>query len=1000
MADGKFINLWQLFGYFKAAPVNLTDKEAKGRGPGPSMLDTASWYHSNTNPSGDHSAHLDEMDEMSKFEFIQPIIDLYAEEACLTADAEIPMLDGTTKTIGELFDQGVEKGWVYGYDPQTDRPVACCFESVQKVGEQCGILKISYRDSKGVVGHLKVTPEHKFLALDGKYVKAADLVVGDRLTGLIRHQYKSHGQTYESVFSPAHREWQSTHRMVLGSLGVEIPEGSVVHHKNHVSCNNVPSNLEMMTEEAHRALHDMRGERNPRFRADIQWPQVGAALSDGFRSFRETRTKLKCGAKVLTRVLRERGYKNWSDIKSRLFGLSRHSFGQAHKAGTHERYEALHPQLVAFGLEHPEAPFIRFREHFGPVMEEVIKYFGYTGWNDFREKNSLPILQHKKPVNHTIISIEECPREDVYDLVNSMPTHNFAAGNGGSWVFVKNTQPDTSNGKTVWYECNDPGIEKSLNKMLDDVNIDDAIYGIAFDIAAKGNVIRRVLRTEDGVNQLTPMDLKEVARVWEPTTRRLIGFDWKGQQPNEGDGIKVKEQKLFAPWEFLHFRRIGRSTSSENGDAIVEHLFPIYRKIKMAVDAMMIYRMHTMPNRLCVYIDTGTQTVSEAMETVNLFRNHFRSSLALDGNRSFEARHNAPAFDSMMFLPMPKDSQTKIEPIPGDKDVPDVPDLKLLFNMLFGAARVPKAYLGFDEDSGGLAKASLVTQDMRFARMIRVLRRPMVVGFHRLAQLHIAFTGKNPANYRVKVHMSKICALEEEVKATMMEKQASMASQLIGICQLLSIPNKDIVELVFREILHLPSNFVNVAKLAMSVQQAVGAPGQGQDGMGGPPMGGPPMGGVGPGGDLGADLGLGPTPGPDGSAFSQNPADQGAGDSQTAQAGPTNAQMSSMFGPTGNKLMETAFASFAEGLRTLTEDSKVLTEARLHSWDIMANLREYYAIRATGKTSLVEADSARTRFSDEALPGEAVTASGLAKTGQTLAEAHPAVQIARATRKS
>ena len=249
--------------------------------------------------------------------------------------------------------------------------------------------------------------------------------------------------------------------------------------------------------------------------------------------------------------------------------------------------------------------------------------------------------------------------------------------------------------------------------------------------------------------------------------------------------------------------------------------------------------------------------------------------------------------------------------------------------------------------------------------------------------------------YRVKVHMSKICALEEEVKATMMEKQASMASQLIGICQLLSIPNKDIVELVFLEILHLPSNFVNVAKLAMSVQQAVGAPGQGQDGMGGPPMGGPPMGGGGPGADLGADLGLGPPPGPDGSAFSQ-----GAGDSQTAQAGPTNAQMSSMFGPTGNKLMETAFASFAEGLRTLTEDSKVLTEARLHSWGIMADLREYYAIRATGKTSLVEADSARTRFSDEALPGEAVTAYGLAKTGQTLAESHPAVQIARATRKS
>lgn len=548
------------------------------------------------------------------------------------------------------------------------------------------------------------------------------------------------------------------------------------------------------------------------------------------------------------------------------------------------------------------------------------------------------------------------------------------------------TQPDTSKGKTVWYECNDSEIEKDLNKMLDRINNEDLVYPIAFDLAGFGNHIRRVLRNEeDGITQLVPCELKEIERIWEPTTRRLVGFNWKDNPPAPSEAVTVGNQPLFAPWEFVHFRRLGRSTKTEYGEALIEHLFPLYRKIKLAVDQMLIFRLNSMPNRFAVMIDVGTQSVSEAMETVNMFKNHFRSSLSIDG-KSFEARHNPMALDSMMFFPKPKDSNTEVTTLQGTADVPDVPDLKLLFNMLFGAARVPKAYLGFEEDAGGLAKASLVTQDMRFARLTRVLRRPVVVGYHRLAQLQIAFRGKDPKNYQVKVHMSKICALEEEVKATMMEKQANMAQTIIGICQMLTIPNKDIVELVFREILHLPNNFINVAKLAMSVQQAVGMPQQDQ-GMGGP--GGPGMGGA---GDLGGDLGLGGPPG--GSPLTNDPAAAGAGPMQTtAQAGVSNAQLSSSFGPTGPILMEAhdAMNAFERGLRTLTESTETRAKMKAVAWSLKTDLLEMFAMRATGKISLVE--NVVPEWGSEPLPGTVIRADSLSES--TDAAAHPSVAIVR-----
>ena len=201
------------------------------------------------------------------------------------------------------------------------------------------------------------------------------------------------------------------------------------------------------------------------------------------------------------------------------------------------------------------------------------------------------------------------------------------------------TQPDLEKGKTVWYECDDSDIERNLNDMLDRVNNEELAYTLAFDISGFGNAWLRILRNDDdGITQLVPMVPGEVERVWEPTTRRLVGFKWKDQEPaNDDSAVFAGQDKIFAPWEFLHFRRMGRSRKTEYGEALVEALFPLYRKVKMGVDQMLIYRLHTMPNRFAVYVDTGTQPVSESMETTNMFKNHFRSSLAA-GKQEFEAR--------------------------------------------------------------------------------------------------------------------------------------------------------------------------------------------------------------------------------------------------------------------------------------------------------------------------------------------------------------------------
>lgn len=581
-------------------------------------------------------------------------------------------------------------------------------------------------------------------------------------------------------------------------------------------------------------------------------------------------------------------------------------------------------------------------------------------------------------------------------------------------------QPDINKRKTLWYTCNDMKIEKELNDMLERINVEDHIFSIAFSIAGQGNSFRRILRNENGIQQIVAVDNREVERIWEPSTKRLLGFKWANQTPyTPNDAISyLGDVDLFSPWEFIHFRRIVDNTS-EYGVGLIEHLYGTYRKIKMAMDAMVVYRLHAMPTRHVFWLDCGNQTIFEMAQQANQLRNLLRNQVSIDPlNETMEQRYNPPATDSILFFPKRKDEEHKLEKMEGTRDVPDVHDLDLLHKQLFGGARIPKEYLGFGEGSS-LAKAGLVTQDIRFARMIRVLRMPIIVGFKRLAELHLAFMGLDPKDYNIEVEMSKISSIEEEVNAATMTQQVTLASNLAQLCQSLAIPNKEIIDLVFKEYLHVPRKFVEIAKLAAAIDKAVSDanPEQGggmEDGMGGG-MGGMGGGGMGGGlGDMGTELGMEPND----SSVGGDELGGGAPPAAAAAAPPVESDSikDNLF---ENKEIESFLVYLRDhGRKKLTEakdkKSDSLTEALRN---VRSSLRAMSDIAQAGKTSLIEGASTTTGITESSyvpsksdakgfstLKGDKIVAlkediESAAKNPQNRAKLHPMLQMVKNMRE-
>ena len=66
------------------------------------------------------------------------------------------------------------------------------------------------------------------------------------------------------------------------------------------------------------------------------------------------------------------------------------------------------------------------------------------------------------------------------------------------------------------------------------------------------------------------------------------------------------------------------------------------------------------------------------------------------------------------------DTATKIETAPG-LQYDGIADVEYLRDKLFAALKVPKAFMGYDENTEG--KATLAAQDIRFARTVERIQR-------------------------------------------------------------------------------------------------------------------------------------------------------------------------------------------------------------------------------------------------------------------------------------
>jgi hypothetical protein len=123
------------------------------------------------------------------------------------------------------------------------------------------------------------------------------------------------------------------------------------------------------------------------------------------------------------------------------------------------------------------------------------------------------------------------------------------------------------------------------------------------------------------------------------------------------------------------------------------------------------------------------------------------------------------------------DTSTKIENLNG-LQWDGIEDVKYLRDKLFAALKVPKAFMGYDENTDG--KATLAAQDIRFARTIERIQRIVTSELYKIALIHLYTQGyRDEQLSNFELSLTNPSVIYDQERVALMKEKMDLATQMM-----------------------------------------------------------------------------------------------------------------------------------------------------------------------------------------------------------------------------
>ena len=301
-------------------------------------------------------------------------------------------------------------------------------------------------------------------------------------------------------------------------------------------------------------------------------------------------------------------------------------------------------------------------------------------------------------------------------------------------IYGEETVSPDEHGRVLHIFCEDE-IKKELLETLfyDTLNLEFNLVMWVRNLCKYGDFfLFNDIDPQYGVTNAYPIPISEMEREegFDPENPGAVRFRWLTQ------GNSVLEN-----WQVAHFRLLGNDAFLPYGSSVLESARRIWRQLILIEDAMLVYRVIRAPERRVFYIDVGNVPPEDVTNYLEQATSTLKRSQVVDSNTGkVDLRYNPLSVDEDYFIPVRGgDSGTKIDTLAGGQNTAAIEDVEYIQKKLFAALKIPRAYLGYDEEIG--AKATLAQEDIRFSRTIQRIQKTVIAELNKIAMIHLFVHG-------------------------------------------------------------------------------------------------------------------------------------------------------------------------------------------------------------------------------------------------------------------
>jgi hypothetical protein len=301
-------------------------------------------------------------------------------------------------------------------------------------------------------------------------------------------------------------------------------------------------------------------------------------------------------------------------------------------------------------------------------------------------------------------------------------------------------------GDILTITTNNEKVQKVLHNLFYDVmNIEFNLWPWIRNTIKYGDFFLKLdIAEEYGVINVDPISPYEMIREenYDPANPHKIRFrrDYTALSGKSHMASNSTQAETYDNFEVAHFRLLTDTNFLPYGRSIIEPTRKVWKQITLMEDAMMIHRIMRAPDKRVFKIDIGNIPPNEVDAFMESMISKMKKVPYIDQETGdYNLKYNMQNLLEDFYLPVRgSESGTTIDNLAGIQ-FDSIQDIEYLKGRLLGSLKIPKAYLGYEEDTTG--KATLASQDFRFAKTVERIQRIISSELYKVAVVHLYAQG-------------------------------------------------------------------------------------------------------------------------------------------------------------------------------------------------------------------------------------------------------------------